>query len=199
VRVWVFVESWQIECCWPPPAVGESRVWNLGLDVGQAGVDGVRVWDGIVEASTAADPGGPPAVFRFEDFDVSWWDRSGHAGPTSVSGRLFHDVHTDIGDVVAPSTGTVLGVRVEQREFAVRSDPGGGVSWTPTDEPAGYRPVQVSPKWFAGEPDTGATSRRIETGVLVDVEITAGGRRRAVRSAVVPAGRLTPRDLPNVL
>jgi len=187
VRISVFVESWQIECCWPPPAVGESRAWSLGLGVGQAGVDGVRVWDGIVEALAAADPGEPSAVFRLEEFDVLWWDRSGYAGPTRVSGRLFHDGHSHVGDVVAPSMGTVLGVRVEQREFVVRSDPVGGGSWTPTDEPAGYRPVQVSPKWFTGERETGVTFRRVETGVLVDVELTTGGRRRPAGAAPMPS------------
>jgi len=58
----------------------------------------------------------------------------------------------------------------------------------PTDEPAGYRPAKVSPKWFTGERETGVTSRRVETGVLVDVEITAGGRRRPEGVAPMPSG-----------
>lgn len=183
VLVAVFVESWEIECCWPPPAVGESREWNLGLvggDGGDGGVEGVRVWDGVVEPLAGFGPenGRAPAVVHLDGFDVFWRDRGGRSGPVQVSGRLFHGVHLSAADLVAPSIGTVRGVRVEDRAFSLRPDPAGGEGWYPTGEPARYRPVDVSPKWFDRRLPGGAAARRDEVGVLVEVEITRGGRLR---------------------
>lgn len=188
VRVSVFVASWEIECCWPPPAVGESRDWVLGLVVGEAAVNGVRVWDGVVEPLGAAESGeGPdPAVLHLGEFDVFWRDCGGRRGPTQVSGRLFHDFYSSVSTIVAPSVGTVRGVRVEDRGFVVRADTAMGTAWYPTDEPAGYRPVDVSPKWFKRLGTGDSTPLRDETGVLVDVEITTGGRRVSVDSARGP-------------
>lgn len=188
VRVSVFVASWEIECCWPPPAVGDSRDWVLSLVVGEAAVDGVRVWDGVVEPLGAAESGEglEPAVLHLEEFDVFWRDCGGRRGPTQVSGRLFHDFHSSVSTIVTPSVGTVRGVRVEDRGFVLGSDPAMGSAWYPTDEPAGYRPVDVSPKWFKRLGTDDATPLRDETGVLADVEITTGGGRVSIDSARGP-------------
>jgi hypothetical protein len=68
-----------------------------------------------------------------------------------------------------PATaGTVRRIRVETRDF--KEDPPGSGGWVPADAGARYRDVSVSPQWFVGMPST-AGRARVETGVLVDLEV----------------------------
>ncbi len=154
------------------------------LVVGEDAVDGVRVWDGVVEPleprkAAELGEGSAPAVLHLAEFDVFWRNCGGRRGPIRVAGRLVLSFHSSVSTVVAPSVGTVRGVQVEDRGFRVRAETGMR-TWSLTDEPAGYRPVDVSPKQFRRRVAGDVTSWRDDTGVLVDVEITTGGRRLPV-------------------
>jgi hypothetical protein len=47
----VFVADWEVECCAPPPVVGESTTWTLGFsattdECPSCGLDRDRTWRG---------------------------------------------------------------------------------------------------------------------------------------------------------
>ena len=159
----VFVSGWEIECCAPPPVVGEKATFRLDF-VAAGGVYPLaelyreRLWlvtrrtDGLTQLSDG------PA-------EAMWPDHLGAPpapGPALLRGYLYGHAHGHAPDDAPLTTGRVRRVRVtgqEYRRVAPRQlEPVAG-TLTFTD-------VRESPRWFAG---TDAGPQQI--GVLLDLAL----------------------------
>jgi hypothetical protein len=173
----VFVSGWEIECCAPPPVVGESTTWRLdfipaGSDYPAAELDRDRSWQVSrrADGSTALQDGPVTALW------------SGHAatppgqGRATLRGHLYGNAHGPAPDDAPVTTGTVRRVRVASQRFSRTADR----TLLPVPGTVQLRDVQRGPRRFA--PHGGLDERdetRLETGVLIDM---------AVRD-VLPAGQ----------
>jgi hypothetical protein len=176
-RLPVFVASWQIECCWEPPAIGDVIAWHLAFV--EAADHGDATGRGLVQLDVTGSLFGP----QDEPFEGRWavqldaplmslyWMASRRAvGPQRLAGFLHEDHHAEVPETLPATFGIVRRIEVEERIY-VPSKPEPR-SRIPIAEPAVYREVQVSPKWFGRRPLTDAAVV-VETGVLVEIELAA--------------------------
>jgi hypothetical protein len=176
MRLPVFVQDWQIECCLDPVSVGEQVRWRLDF-VETAPARDRRT----VELDVVAHPYGDPSA-TITDFDGSarfdirlaltgtagwlyWAAPRPVSGRIRLIGRITEDHHVRIPDTLPPTSGTVLGIEVEARRF--QRDPPGSRMWIPSPDPPSYRQVTTSPRTF-GRSDGFETA---ETGILVDLQL----------------------------
>ena len=180
LRVPVFFERWQIECCGTPPAIGDRVDWGLVFDspdpgadrdpIGDAELDAVAVpvrWDGPGQLSaTRLEAGGLHAYWRNPD---------GRTGPLRLSGRLINERHGGRPDGLPRTVGDIARVRIITRqwvEVATRS-------YRPGPERPRYRDVGRSPKFFPNNYPYPPGSYWGEDGVVVDLvvdgPVQAGG------------------------
>jgi hypothetical protein len=161
----LFVASWEIECCAPPPAVGESTTWRLGFSVGDDGSAPAhdRIWsvtrhetwtalsDGPVVASwIGTDPPPPPGIHR-------------------LRGTLFGTNHggSSSPDDVPQTAGTVRRIRLTSEVFRIDADR----TLRPVPGTLELTECHRSPRWFSdGErPIEPGLDARMQTGVLIEV------------------------------
>ncbi len=163
VVIEVFVSGWEIECCAPPPVIGEEAAFRLdfvpaGGEYPLRELERERLWlvtrrpdgltqlaDGPVEALWPGHLGSPPAP-----------------GPALLRGYLYGNAHGPAPDDAPPATGRVCRVRVAGQEYRRvaprRLEPVAG-TLTLTD-------VRESPRCFDG---TDAGPQQI--GVLLDLAL----------------------------
>jgi hypothetical protein len=185
----VFVASWQIACCWEPPAVGDLIAWHL-VFVEEPDTD-EQLRRGSVQLDVKATLYGE----KDEPFEGHWalqldapllslyWLAPRRAlGPQRLAGYVHEDHHAEVPETFPATYGIVRRIQVQQRTF-VRSEPG-SKTWTPSPVPPVYRDVTVSPKWFRSGPHAGEETSS-ETGILVEIEAVAPtpGPEKAAMSA----------------
>jgi hypothetical protein len=174
LRVPVFVEDWQIECCGVPPAVGDEVEWGLILDGRAPGVPADPVAEVVLDGVASPHP---QAGARFDAGGLhAWWRHPDGEGSVRATGELTEDHHGGLPDGVPRTVGTVARVRVVTRQF-VRV-PGEERAWEIGPERPRYRDVDRSPKWFPG-PEFDGTERWADSGVLVDLVVRDPADRRS--------------------
>jgi len=186
----VSLSAWQIECCVPPPGVGDDVAWPLSwVSTGPHGADD----DGLDHLGAHRRMW----ILRRRDDDVLLVDGALVAGcsaaglahktgPVALTGALVAVLH---GGGHPPELPTVHGwvrrVWVTSQLFVPRdslSGPRWGC-WAPVAGTGAARKVAHSPHRFAGglaraKPDA---ARRAETGVLIDLAVDPGrGRGQGV-------------------
>jgi hypothetical protein len=165
----VFVAGWEVECCAPPPVVGESTTWTLGFsattdECPSCGLDRDRTWQVVRHETWTAVADGPVVA--------CWNDRCGRPpgpGRHALRGYLVGSVHGLGPDDVPPTTGTVQRVRLATEVFRLDDER----TLRPVAGTLELVDVARSPRSFS----TG--DRRIEpgvdlpmqTGVLVEVSV----------------------------
>ncbi|OLT15823.1 hypothetical protein BJF78_15715 [Pseudonocardia sp. CNS-139] len=163
----VFVASWEIECCAPPPAVGEPTTWTLGFQPGHgeyADPDLDRERDWLVEPRDGwtAVTDGPL---------VAWWND--HAGPVPAPGRhrlrglLVGSAHGLGPQDVPATTGTVRRVRLVSQVYR----PGRDGTLLPVRGTVSMADRERSPRWFRIDRIDSGTDVPQQTGVLLDVAV----------------------------
>lgn len=186
----VSLAGWQIECCVPPPGVGDTVAWALlwvltGPDGADAdGLDHVgahrRLWD------TRRRDGG---VLLDDDGLVAACPSAGPAlpvrGPVALTGELVAALHRDGHWPRLPTTyGRVRQVWVTSQLFVPHdSDPGPPWgTWAPVPGSGAARKVAHSPHRFAGGLARArpTTPRRAETGLLIDLALDPDRSRAGV-------------------
>lgn len=177
----IVVESWEIECCAPPPVVGEQATWwALFVPSTDHPFSAEHLW-------SVVPPQPAPRLHR--DGVVAAWG-GGHTAPAPppgehrLRGHLSGAAHVFPEDL-PPVTGRVRRLRVLSHEFA--ADPGGTYALSPIPGSVAVRDVDASPRWFARPaPRVGAQARsgqrflagvpqpvRYETGIVVDLHVEA--------------------------
>jgi hypothetical protein len=164
-RLPVFVASWQIECCWEPPAVGDVIAWHLAFveesDQPEPARRGRVQLD--VTASLFGDQGEPLEGRWALQLDAPlmslyWMAPRRAVGPQRLVGYLHEDHHAEVPETLPATFGIVRRIQVEERTIV------------PGSAPPVYRDVSVSPKWFRGGPFAG-DQRSSETGVVVEIQL----------------------------
>ena len=178
----VFYESWQMECCGTPFSVGDEVAWPLLLPcegdalgggwsdelstiVGQ--VERVRDEEGVIRVLRADD--GLTAALNGDPEDESAAD---DGASIRRVGLLTVERHSGEWP---ETTGHVRAIRLVTQGYAETAP--GSLSWTPVPGEGSFRAVDSCPKWFGadvvedGGTASGATLRRIETGVLVELDV----------------------------
>ncbi len=184
LRVPVFVENWQIECCGDPPGVGDRVEWVLVLVADQpdapASVESAVTLDALATPfrfgdGDGAEFGGPriaaedfPTGLHCGDLHVFWSAPGTRSGPVRVRGRLFEEHHGSAPERFPRTVGTVARVRVVTQEYV--PSPTEERLYLHGDAPPRYRDVPRSPTRFAGPPEEDGPYWA-ESGVLVDLEI----------------------------
>lgn len=194
----VSLAAWQIECCVPPPGVGDEVAWPLswvptgpdGAD--RAGFDHVgahrRRWiarrrdEGVLLVDAALVAGCSAAGAAYE------------ASPVALTGALVAVLHRDGHPAQLPPVhGWVRRIWVTSQLFVPHDsarDPRGSC-WAPAPGSGAARQVARSPCRFAGglaraRPDA---ARRAETGVLVDLAVDLSGNRGPGGAAGISSGQ----------
>lgn len=178
----VVVDSWEIECCAPPPVVGEQSSWRpLFIPSDDHPLAAERRW-------TVA-PHAPAARLYRAGVTAAWGNvpvAPPEPGEHVLRGFVYGAAHVFPEDL-PPLTGRVRRVRVISEEFA--ADPAAGQTLRPVPDSLRTREVDASPRsfalpdvqaspvttsvtatglrWSAAIPGTG----RHETGVVVDLVV----------------------------
>lgn len=163
----VLVSDWEIECCAPPPVVGETTSWMLQYVACRGAVDPLLDHELTWSVSRWA---GAPAVTRLDRGAVTaYWSDDEHRPPPGevlLRGRTYGTVHGGISPDGFPQLeGRVERVRVlsqEYREVAERRWEGVPGSVTAVD-------VRESPRWFTTDSSLCRGSQLF--GVLLDVRV----------------------------
>jgi hypothetical protein len=168
VHVQVFVSSWEIECCAPPPVIGEQTTWTLQF-VSASGpyampdLQTERAWQVAQRGDRTFLTNGPINVF-WSDFDGA----PPTPGRAMLRGHVYGNAHAQSAEIPAV-TGIVQRIRIASQVFAphgereLRAVPG---TLTLTD-------VNRSPRWFSnGErPLTDRVEQAHQIGVLLDLAV----------------------------
>jgi Family of unknown function (DUF6578) len=166
LRVLVFVEDWQIECCGVPPAVGDEVEWGLILDGRPPGVAADPEAEIVLDGVASPHPLGGA---RFDAGGLhAWWRNPDGSGPVSATGELTEDHHGALPEDVPRTVGRITRVRIVTRHWV--PVPGEQRSWQRGPGMSRYRDVGRSPKRFASA-DAGGTERWADDGVLVDLVV----------------------------
>jgi hypothetical protein len=159
----LFVASWEIECCAPPPVVGAPTAWRLGFSIG-ATPGHERTWSVTRHETWTALTDGPI---------IAYWigtDASPPPGIHRLRGALFGTRHGgSCPDDTPETTGTVRRVRVASEEFRLDADR----TLRPIPGTLELTDCRCSPRWFsAGEqPIEPGFQDRMQTGVLIEVTV----------------------------
>ncbi|MDQ2706163.1 MAG: hypothetical protein M3Z25_00300 [Actinomycetota bacterium] len=170
----VSVDDWEIECCAPPPVVGQPTSWTLQFIAATASTTPElhrdSLWD-VVER-------GSGSVLIDDAVSAFWLPPNGPAprpGRARLHGFLAGTVHGGlVPDEVPRITGVVRRIRVIARRF-VLSGTGPGRMLEPVPGTLTLTDVARSPRWFAtpaprtsDHPD----NPPFETGVLLDLDVS---------------------------
>jgi hypothetical protein len=143
----VVVDNWEIECCAPPPVVGEPSSWRLQF------VEAAHSRDPELhrEMSWYVEPRDSGAELTDGPVTAFWPSRHRQAtrpGRRSLSGHLSGTVHGGMVPEEIPETiGIVHRIRVLSQRFVLRDDLGQrGVDAVPGT--LSFTDVARAPRWF---------------------------------------------------
>ncbi|WP_214370623.1 DUF6578 domain-containing protein [Pseudonocardia sp. H11422] len=168
----VFVSDWEIECCAPPPVVGEPSSWTLqfisaGEPYPTPELDREHTWQvqrrdeltvltsGAITAAWSLVGGAPP-----------------EPGSARLCGHLAGTVHDGFVPDEAPrATGLVQRIRLVSQLFTASETDNSRVQITPVPGMITMTDVARSPRWFSGsEPRwQPGVSGVVQTGVLLEL------------------------------
>jgi hypothetical protein len=182
VRIPVYVEAWQIECCMDPPAVGSVVSWPLVFvtradadrDEGAGLVELDLVAWSMGERALAPSTGPRHGVWlgdpdRVPGLALYWAAPYPAQGRTRVVGYIHEDHHGGVPEGFPEARGVVRRIQVETARM-IEAEPR---LWRPTADPPSYEDVALAPSTFRSVLNRGSvwTAQR---GILVDLEIDAG-------------------------
>ena len=153
MTVAVVLAGWEVECCVPPPGVGDEVVWPLRWYAG------------------ADLPGSCSLLWQVDDTEpcvlrvgpLTAWCPTLEPG----AGRLSAELHGQVPEQVPPVRGTVRRVRVVRQTYReVRP-----ASWEAVPGRSALRDVRRSPRWFAVGAPAGAGQRSADQGLLLDLDV----------------------------
>ena len=167
----ILMDSWEIECCQPPPAVGDVGSWRLRwVDAPDGPGQRTARWRTTVVSPAADDE--PAGLLLAEAGVTAWWP-SPDVATVPTTGALVAQAHAGVPVEVPPVAGTVLAVHVVQRRY-VRTPAG----YVPARGEHTVRAVERSPRWFDHGPVRGPLATKpepdsflAETGVLFSVRL----------------------------
>ena len=181
----IVVDSWEIECCAPPPVVGEQSSWRpVFVPSEDHPLASEHRWTVV-----AHDPA--PRLHR-DGVTAAWGGvrtEPPQPGEHCLHGFLYGAAH--LFEDLPPLAGRVRRIRVISDEREV--DPENARALRPVPGSVRTRDVDASPRWFAwphrqpnepaGTASTAGTNLRFaaaapgpgryETGVVVDLLVTA--------------------------
>lgn len=169
----VFVASWEIECCAPPPEVGSLSTWTLEFvsadqypspDLDHESIWWATPWPPDTAPLVATQLSDGPVTACWSRIDVE-------VGAVGLRGRLSGTVHVVPGGFPR-TTGRVNRLQaVTQQYIWVATE----WCWTPVPSTITLTDIQHSPRWFTdylpASPVDGDT-RVSQTGVLLDLAVT---------------------------
>ncbi len=176
----VFIASWEIECCAPPPVVGSPSTWTLrfidAAEFPSPELDHDSAW------SATPWPGSTPrpVATQLSDGPITacWWsktDTEPPAGMVRLRGHLSGTIHGGtVPDGFPRTTGQVQRIRLVTEHYA-RAAEG---PWEPVPATATLTDIQRSPRWFTDEPASPPGDGRpwiLQTGVLLDLAVPESG------------------------
>lgn len=172
LRVPVLFESWQIQCCGTPPAIGDRVDWGLVFDSLDPGADREPIGDVELDAVAVPVPWDRPEELPATRLDAGglhahWRNPEGRTGPLHVSGRLINERHGGRPDGSPPTVGTIARVRIVTRQWVEVAPQ----SYEPGPERPRYRDVGRSPKFFPNTYPYPPGSYWGEDGVVVDLVV----------------------------
>lgn len=182
VQVEVFLAGWHVECCEPPPAVGDDVAWRLLWVPDLAAPGATRIdWDTQETVTPDHDYWGEGAVLGAGGLRA--FCSGDPRAPVPTSGALVVELHGPTPGRLRPTAGRVAAIAVVERAFraARGQDPGGRSGWIRRPVPGDFalRPVTRCPSTFR-EVDGGAQDgedpapSRTEDGVLVRLTLATG-------------------------
>jgi hypothetical protein len=160
------MEGWHIECCHPPPGVGDQVSWPL-LWVDADGSPGALQLDWHsrpLAAGSWVDP--TDLLLRHGPLVACWRGRT----TVPTRGQLLADVHGGVPEQVPPATGTVLGVEIVNQAYRLA----GPRTYVPIPGDVVLRPVTHSPQRFDSRAATAEPPPdlyRQDSGVLVRLAV----------------------------
>lgn len=160
----IVIADWEIECCAPPPVIGQRASWKLGFVPAEDDEfateqswmvlrhedGGIRLRGDGIEATYNAYRVPPP-----------------EPGRHTLRGYLSGTAHATPDDL-PPARGWVRRVRVVSRELEWEDERERVLRWVPGT--ARTRDVRESPRWFTRNLGPG----RVDAGVLMDLQLVQG-------------------------
>lgn len=173
MRLPVSIAAWQIQCCLPPPAVGDEVAWPLMLREDES-VDPAALLTVTGQARRlptwgGATLGSQPSLLTLDSAVLYWEPTTRLAGEQRVSGHLTVEDHGSAPDDLPLTHGRIVGIRIVGTLY--EEVPPGAGSWQPA-RPRDVVHVHVPAvmRWF-GEPRTPVAPARLFDSVLVDLEV----------------------------
>lgn len=170
VSTWpVFVQDWQFECCGDAFAIDDEVAWTLMLLAESAVPMPAEMFIEAsvrVERKGEANDGTAGQIVCIGDEVQAWWARDDPC-PESVRGVLMEEHHGGVPDDLPRSHGLVRRIRLVTREYRNV----GGVTWGPASPAAEYRELTSTPAGFDADIEPEGSLRRLQIGLLVDLEI----------------------------
>lgn len=164
----VLLAGWEIECCRPPPGVGDRVDWPLlwvDDDAGPGAVD--------LRWQERPAPAGHDGRLLAHGPLTAWWPA---AGDVPAHGRLVADLHGGAPGLMPSTTGTVTGVHVVTQTYRLAASG----AYLPLAGAFDLRPVTRGPTSFScdGGQEPGREPpdvMRQESGVLVTLAVPPSG------------------------
>lgn len=172
----VFISSWEIECCAPPPIVGESTLWSLIFEpVATPDPQSLaRVPGSVTELQWQVEPWSTDDDIRalYRNGVAAYYRPIGNIDPITtpplgrhlVRGTVSGTKHGGFVDDSFPTvSATVSRIQVVSCEFRLHNQEA-----TPIPGSTRLKDVQQSPKWFTHHPprlvadSTASTGRRAD-------------------------------------
>jgi len=186
VKVSVEVAGWEIECCVPPPGVGDRVSWPLEFYSGEVDPDGFdraapdsRWW-----RAERRDDG---AVLLVDGPLVAYWSTYRHPAPEpgvlEATGVLSATLHGGSAPVDLPAvSGRVRRLWVRSQVYVPVI--GKGTRYRgPVAGTLELREVDRSPRWFSSGPPSAEGPERIAIGLLVELGIDEAAGHRPDQTA----------------
>ncbi len=169
----VEISQWEIECCVPPPEVGDRVAWPLTFHSNEAEPDGFdrpAPSSGWWRVERRADG----ATFLVDGPLVAYWSEyrcpPPAPGVVEATGTLFASMHEGSGHSGLPPVAAHVRRLWITSQLYARAD-AVHRSWNPVAGTLELRQVRSSPRWFDSGPLDSERPERFETGLLVELDL----------------------------
>lgn len=165
----MFVQDWQFECCGDAFAIDDEVAWTLLFLAEPAGRLPAEMF---VEASlrrermVETDDGTTGQIVCVGDEMQAWWAGDDPC-PESARGVLMEEHHGGVPGDLPASHGVVRRIRLVTQEYRNV----GGATWESASTTAEYRELTSTPAGFDPDLEPEGSLRRMQIGLLVDLEI----------------------------